>query len=81
MLDAHSPKLRDSRIVDADVRERIRRFLPGDPDNWWEIAESTDVGPSAAEVTELVFREAAPFMLRHMSTDAILDLWESGRSP
>lgn len=81
LLPPDSSGLAKSRIIDAHLRLRIGVLLPGSPDKWWEIDASTNAEALANEVADIVKETGVPYILDFLSTDAILELWESGQSP
>jgi len=81
LLDSPSPALERARTIDAHIRQRIGMLLPGRPDKWWEITQSTDAGLLAKELSELIVRDAVPYIMGLLSTTAIIALWQSGQSP
>ena len=81
LLDSSSPALERARIIDAHVRQRIGMLLPGRPDKWWEITQSTDSGLLSKELSELIVRVAVPYIMGLLNTTAIISLWQSGQAP
>jgi hypothetical protein len=81
LLEPDRNSVEKARSPDAHVRQRIGFLMPGCPDKWWELAERTDASGLAAEVSELVVAEGAPFVVRYLDTREIVALWESGKSP
>jgi hypothetical protein len=83
IMDSEAPlgDIRKARVINAQVRLRIGGFLPGRPDKWWEITNTTDADSLAREVSDLLFAEAVPYIALHISTAAIISLWESGQGP
>lgn len=81
LLERPRSSLANSRCIDAHLGLRIGMLLPGRSDKWWEITASTNADDLADEVAGLLLEKAVPYLLRYLSTDALLELWESGRSP
>lgn len=73
--------LRNACSMDAHLRQRIGTLLPDRKDKWWELTESSNIDSTAKELSELVAREAVPYIKSYLSTDALIRLWESGKSP
>lgn len=42
----------------------------GVPHKWWEFTETTNVGPIANELSELILTKVVPYLQRYLSTDA-----------
>ncbi len=81
LLDTGPSGLKKARIIDAHVRQRIGRLLSDHPDKWWEITASTDPDALAQEMSDLIVKEAVPYIQRYLSIEAIISLWGSGQSP
>lgn len=81
LLEAGPSAIAKARIIDAHVRQRVGMFLPGRPDKWWEITESTDRASLAQELVTLILKEAVSFIEHYLSTSAVIALWESEQSP
>lgn len=81
LLDPEQPALDKATSIDAHLRQRIGMLMPGQPDKWWEITETTDAETLAEEVSTLVSSEAVPFVRRYLDTSDLIALWRSGRSP
>jgi hypothetical protein len=81
LLESGLSEAEGAQIVDAHVRQRIGTLLPGRPDKWWEITESTNRAALIQEVSEIVVGRAVPFVESYLNTKVIIALWESGQSP
>ena len=81
LLETGPSGLKNARVIDAHVRERIGMLLPEHSDKWWEITPSTDPDALAREISDLVVKEEVPYVQRYLSMESIISLWESGQSP
>lgn len=76
--------IKKSNIADAHLRERIGMFLSIPRDRWWtfDTESSTDSADLAiGEILPLLRDRALPYLNQNLSDDALITLWESGRSP
>jgi len=73
--------LQKADVTDAHLRLRLGWLLPDPGDKWWELTLETDVGLLAKELAELLVTKAIPYLEGFLSTDVLIELWESGRSP
>jgi hypothetical protein len=81
LLEPDEPPVDKARSPNGHLRERIGRLLPVRQDKWWEITVRTDSNALAAEVSELIAREAVPYVVRFLDTKELVALWRSGMSP
>jgi len=81
LIEEDQPPLARAGSINAHLRQRIGMLLPDRSDKWWQIAQGTDKGSLVTEVSSLIFYEAAPYLERHLDTNALVALWESGKSP
>ena len=81
LINVKTDQLKEVRVIDAHIQDRLGMFLPGHPDQWWEITSETDSSRLADEVNKLVVFSAVPYILGLLDTEAIVSLWQSGRSP
>ena len=56
-------------------------LLPEHSDKWREITPSTDPDALIREISDLIVKEAVPYVQRYLSMESIISLWESGQSP
>jgi len=81
LLPSGPSGLRKADITDAHLSQRLGFLLPGGRDKWWELTLETDVDSLAKEIAELLVTKAIPYLESFLSSDALIELWESGRSP
>jgi hypothetical protein len=81
LLDDGPAAAAKARFIDAHLSERIGRFLPAPTDKWWELSASNDLESTIAEITQLLESGAVPHLQAHLTSNALVELWESGRSP
>jgi len=65
----------------AHLRKRLGEFLPQRFDKWWELNASEPANAAIWEILELLRSHVIPFLDQHISDDALIALWETGRSP
>jgi hypothetical protein len=56
-------------------------LLPGRPDKWWDVTENTDISALEIEISDLISKEAVPYIQRYLDTTEVIALWRSGKSP
>ena len=81
LLTPDEPPLEKTRSFHGHLRIRIGSFLPIRQDKWWDVTASTDPDALATEVSELIVREGAPYILRFLDTKELIALWRSGKAP
>jgi hypothetical protein len=81
LLDSYEPPLTTAGSAHGHLQERIGWLMPRPADHWWDITEATDVTALTSEVSDLIATKAAPYVMQYLDTDALIALWESGRSP
>jgi Domain of unknown function (DUF4304) len=81
LLTPDEPPMDKTRSFHGHLRMRIGSFLPIRQDKWWEITATTDTHALATEVSELIVREGAPYVLRFLDTKELVALWRSGKAP
>lgn len=81
LLDQDQSSIAAAKIVDAHVRRRIGEFLPGRPDKWWVLNDRTDINAVAAEISDLITSQGAPYLLGLLEIGELIALWETGESP
>jgi hypothetical protein len=81
LLDTGPAGLKKVRVWEAHVRERIGTLLPEHFDKWWEVTAATNPDALAQGISDLIVEVAVPYIQRYLRIDAIIALWESGRSP
>jgi len=82
LLDTERVDFKRSAIIDAHLSTRLGRLLPTPEDNkWWEISTSTDGEPLAKELSRSLIDIAIPYLESFKNTDALIALWQSGKSP
>lgn len=82
LLDTERVDLKKSTVIDAHLSRRLGKLLLVPEDNkWWELTASTDYESVAKELSELLVTRAIPYLEGYMNIDALIALWESGKSP
>ena len=81
LLDRNIAQLKDAKITDAHVRQRIGNLLTGQQDKWWQLNSSVNFEQLSGEIMDLVSNKAVPFISNFLNTNSISALWESGNSP
>ena len=81
LLDDGRAGATKARFIDAHLSERIGRFLPAPTDKWWDLGASNDLEATIAEINRLLKTKAVPYLKAHLTNSALVDLWESGKSP
>lgn len=74
-------KISKASVWDAHLRERIGQILADQHDKWWEITSQTDVDLMFSQNFDVVCERAADYINKYIAIKAIIDLWESGKSP
>jgi len=69
------------KFLDSHWRERIGFFFPRPFDKWWEIQDEQEAVRAGLEISEIVEKQALPKLYSLSSTDKLVALWQSGRSP
>jgi hypothetical protein len=80
-LESDQPALGKARSVDGHLRQRLGMLLPGRPDKWWDVTENTDISALEIEISDLISKEAVPYIQRYLDTTEVIALWRSGKSP
>ena len=81
LLESGEKDLRDADFLDAHLNRRLGRFLAEPSDKWWEVTASTEPESLAAELSDVLLREAIPYFQTYLDADSLIALWESGTSP
>jgi hypothetical protein len=81
LLDDGPAAATKARFIDAHLSERIGRFLSAPTDKWWDLSASSDLEETTAEINHLLKSNAVPYLKTHLTSSALVDLWESGKSP
>lgn len=81
LLDADDRDLRGVDAMDGHLRQRLGVLLVDRKDKWWELGASTDVAHLAMEISGELVAKAVPYLDSHLRSDAMISLWESGKSP
>lgn len=74
-------KLSKSSVWDAHLSERVGQILADRHDKWWEITSETNAELMFSQNIDLACERAADYVNKHLTIEAIVDLWESGKSP
>ncbi len=76
----NDPPLAAAREGWTHLSERIG-YLTDDPDDhWWTLDWGTDVRGLAAELSELVVTRGVPYLMRYITTEALVEYWRSDES-
>lgn len=62
-------------------RQRLGYVLPEKQDEWWSMTSGTDLDQLAGEIQGYLINLAVPQIQKHISDQALLELWLSGESP
>ncbi len=81
LLDAERTNLKKATIEDAHLRIRLGFLLDPAQDIWWDITASTDCDSLAKELSQLLAKRAVPYLEQFMRASALIELWETGKSP
>jgi hypothetical protein len=65
----------------AHWSERIGCYTPLRQDVWWEICNADDCERAADDLVQLTMEKAIPQLDELATTEALVALWRSGRSP
>ncbi|PZQ18033.1 MAG: hypothetical protein DI565_04780 [Ancylobacter novellus] len=81
LANAHEHERRTAfREADGHVRNRIGTFQAQPSDRWWTLS-STDRADAIIEELILLLSNGVDFFEKNASDEALIALWESGRSP
>jgi hypothetical protein len=67
-------------VSECHWTERIGFISNYKRDHWWKLSGPSDLPPTINEITRLLKELAIPEMLRHISDEALIALWYSGKS-
>jgi len=81
LLELFQPPLEKAGSADSHFWNRSGGLLGGEPDKWWELTPSTNEKVLMNEISSLVREKAAPYVLQYVRSDALIQLWKSGKSP
>ncbi len=81
LLDDGPAAAAKARFIDAHLSERLGRLLPTPTDKWWDVSTNSDLKSAIAEIDQLLMLGAVPYLQAHLTNNALITLWESGRSP
>lgn len=81
LLDAERTDIKKSTTIDAHLRNRLGMLLETPNDTWWELTAFTDCDSLAKELSTLLVARAVPYLENYVHADALIALWESGKSP
>lgn len=81
LLDAERTTIKKSAIEDAHLRTRLGALSEPAQDTWWEIDVTTDDRSLATELSQLLVKRVLPYLRQYMHNEALIALWESGKSP
>jgi hypothetical protein len=81
LLEDCGPTLIKAGSSSAHLRNRIGYFLPEPHDKWWVLNASTDTSVVNSELSTLLERNVVPYLSQNISDQALVELWETGRSP
>lgn len=70
-----------AKFLDSHWRERIGFFLPKPFDKWWEIQSEQEAVEAGLEISQIIEKQALPKIYAISSTENLVALWQSGRSP
>jgi hypothetical protein len=69
------------KFLDSHWRERIGFFLPKPFDKWWEIQSEQEAVAAGLEISQIIEKQTLPKLYTLSSTNNLVALWQSGRSP
>ena len=81
LIDSGASALQKAMFQDSHLSVRLGRLLDQPSDKWWELSETTDPHSLAAELSDILLTRAVPYFDKYQSADALIALWESGKSP
>lgn len=81
LLSDWQPPIDRAREMDGHLRNRLGFFLTPPRDTWWEIGADTDAARLIGEVASHIEAHAVPYLDSHLSTEALVALWRSGKAP
>lgn len=81
LLDVERSGVDRADIADSHLRIRLGMLFEEPSDKWWEITRSTDLNSVSADLIQSILKAALPYLRTYLRTDALIDLWRSGKSP
>ncbi len=81
LLDQRITQLKDAKITDAHIHQRMGYLLTSQQDKWWQLNNSINFEQLSGEIMDLLSIKAVPFVGNFLDTKSIYSLWESGSSP
>jgi hypothetical protein len=83
LLESLSAKHRGLNLSIADCHwtNRIGNLQLSRHDKWWTISRETHQGDLGAEIVKCLMEFAVPEIEKHLSDEALRDLWISGTAP
>lgn len=81
LIDQGYTPIEKTKSYNGHLIQRIGYVLPSKYDTWWEIDEMTRKDNIVSEILGVVLDYAVPFLEKHISNEAMIDLWSSGTSP
>lgn len=81
LLDRERTSISKATILNAHLRTRLGALLDPPGEIWWAIDASTDNESLATELVHLLVRRAVPYLFQYKQTQALIALWETGKSP
>lgn len=81
LISVNKSELERVDIVDSHLRTRMGMLLELPSDKWWEIIRTTDLTALRDELLQDIFQTALPYLRKYLDTDALIELWRSGKSP
>lgn len=73
--------LEDAGISESHLRTRLGMLLDSPGDKWWELTDSTNLKTLCDELFDAITRKALPYLNAYLQTEALIELWRSGKSP
>ena len=68
-------------VWSAQWRQRLGNLMPDPQDRWWNVSSPQEAEVVTQEISRCLTQYGLPVQERLSSTSALLQLWESGRSP
>jgi hypothetical protein len=81
LLPAGSSALPKADVTDGHLTQRLGFLLPEKNDKWWELTDRTNTAALSKQMIDAMVGEALPYLDRFLTPDALIELWESGKSP
>ncbi len=74
-------RARDPDIWSAHWRQRLGHLMPEPRDRWWRISCESDALSASCQIRMAIAGYAVPALDALSSSEALVSLWQSGRSP